>query len=291
MELIARTERDARGPYCGAVGRIDATGDSAFNVAIRTLRLTPGEQGQEHIGGRAVLGVGSAIVADSDALGEWRECLVKGGFVRGSPASFDLIEAMRFEPETGIPLLELHLERIKASAETLGFSFDRHQVRNQIQALCFELDRAAKLRLVLARSGATALEAVHLEEGALPDPVVCGVLPLPVDSSDWRLRHKSSDRGFYEAARAVATQAGADEALLIRDDGLLTEASRSNIFVERDGGLVTPPAALGLLPGALRRSLIEAGEAKEGEVRLEDLADGFFLGNAVRGLMKAKLLT
>ena len=29
-------ERDARGPYCGAFGRIDASGDTAFNVAIRT---------------------------------------------------------------------------------------------------------------------------------------------------------------------------------------------------------------------------------------------------------------
>ncbi|MET0589431.1 MAG: aminodeoxychorismate synthase component I, partial [Novosphingobium sp.] len=80
MELIAEVERDARGPYCGAIGRIDASGDAAFNVAIRTLRLSSGESGQ----GRAVLGVGSAIVADSEWLPEWRECLVKGGFVRQS---------------------------------------------------------------------------------------------------------------------------------------------------------------------------------------------------------------
>src|SRR5690606_21207582 len=39
MELIDRVERDPRGPYCGAIGRIDASGDAAFNVAIRTLRL------------------------------------------------------------------------------------------------------------------------------------------------------------------------------------------------------------------------------------------------------------
>ena len=49
-------------------------------------------------------------------------------------------------------------------------------------------------------------------------------------------------------------------------------------------------AALGLLPGVLRRSLIEAGEAIEGEVRIADLADGFLLGNAVRGLAEARLL-
>ena len=57
-----------------------------------------------------------------------------------------------------------------------------------------------------------------------------------------------------------------------------------------DGVLLTPPARLGLLPGVLRRSLIEAGEAREAELTLDDLADGFLLGNAARGLFEAKLL-
>ena len=74
MELIDTVERDARGAYCGAIGRIDppgadGTSDAAFNVAIRTLRLDPAS-------GRVTMGVGSAIVADSDAMGEWRECVL-----------------------------------------------------------------------------------------------------------------------------------------------------------------------------------------------------------------------
>ena len=290
MELINAVERDARGPYCGSIGRIDAirpdgTGDAAFNVAIRTLRLTPGENGR----GKAVLGVGSAIVADSDWLPEWRECLVKGGFVRQSAAGFDLIETMAFTPEEGIPLLELHLERIKASAAELGFSFDRHAVRNAIQALCFDADRPGTLRLLASRSGAHALELAD-NPAPLAEPVVCAVLPHPLDPGDWRLRHKSTDRGFYDAGLDAARAAGATEALLLRDDGLVTEGCFTNVFVERGGKLVTPPAHLGLLPGVLRRSLIEAGRAVEGEVRLEDLKDGFFIGNARRGLMAARLL-
>ena len=93
-----------------------------------------------------MLGVGGAIVADSDGMGEWRECLIKGGFVRDAQAGrrIDLIETMRFDPEKGIALLELHLERMKASAAELGFSFDRHEARNRIQALCFELEEPAK---------------------------------------------------------------------------------------------------------------------------------------------------
>jgi para-aminobenzoate synthetase/4-amino-4-deoxychorismate lyase len=287
MELIHEVERDARGPYCGAIGRIDASGDAAFNVAIRTIRLTPGENERHH----AVLGVGGAIVADSDGMAEWRECLVKGGFARGAAGGFDLIEAMHFDPEQGIPLLELHLERLKASAAELGFAFDRHEARNRIQALCFELETAAKLRLQLARSGAITLETQPLGDGALPEPVRCAVLSLPVVPGDWRLRHKTTDRAFYDRAREAARLAGADEALLLRPDGLLTEASHSNIFVERDGVLLTPSVQLGLLPGVLRRSLLDAGKAREAELRLEDLEGDFLLGNSVRGLMRASLLS
>ena len=285
MELIDQTERDARGPYCGAIGRIDASGDAAFNVAIRTLRLTP----QENQRGSAVLGVGSAIVADSEVLTEWRECLVKGGFVRLAAGGADLIETMRFTPDGGIALLELHLERIKTSAAELGFAFDRHAVRNAIQALCFEAEAPAKLRLLASRSGAYCLELSELPP-PISEPLVCAVLPLPIDPGDWRLRHKSSDRHFYEAALAAARGAGAGEALLLRDDGLVTEGSFTSLFVERDGQLLTPPAALGLLPGVLRRSLLESGRAVEAELTLDDLGGGFLLGNALRGLFAGRLL-
>ena len=285
MELIDQTERDARGPYCGAIGRIDAGGDAAFNVAIRTLRLTPQENSQ----GRAVLGVGSAIVADSEVLTEWRESLIKGVFVRLAAGGADLIETMRFTPDEGVPLLELHLERIKASAAELGFAFDRHAVRNAIQALCFEADAPAKLRLVVSRGGAYCLELSALP-APFGEPAICAVLRLPVDPGDWRLRHKSSDRHFYEAALQTSQSAGAHEALLLRDDGRLTEGSFTNLFVEHDGRLLTPPAALGLLPGVLRRSLLDSGRAVEAELTLADLADGFLIGNAVRGLIPARLL-
>jgi para-aminobenzoate synthetase/4-amino-4-deoxychorismate lyase len=320
MELIHEAEGSARGPYCGAIGRIDPSagapdrripaGDAAFNVAIRTLRLTSeaGNAGSARRGS-AVLGVGSAIVADSAAMAEWRECLVKGGFVRqsspedrsgpdrqsGAPrwapaASFDLIETMAFSPDEGIPLLEGHLARLGASALELGFAFDRHAIKNAIQALCFDADSPSKLRLMLARSGAISLELSELP-AAFAAPVRCGVMPLPVDPGDWRLRHKSSDRAFYETGLTAARAAGADEALFLRDGGFVTEGSFTNLFVERSGVLLTPPLDQGLLPGVLRASLVGAGRACEASLTLDDLAGGFLVGNALRGLMPAVLLT
>jgi para-aminobenzoate synthetase / 4-amino-4-deoxychorismate lyase len=292
MELIDEIERDARGLYCGAIGRIDVSenqqaGDAAFNVAIRTVRLLPDYPGAGR--GRATMGVGSAVVADSVSLAEWRECLVKGDVLRLEASSADLIETMAFDPAQGIALLELHLERMKASAAELGFEFDRHALRNAIHVLCFDLDAPSKVRLLVSKGGAHALDASPMPP-ALPDPAICAVLPLPVAEGDWRLRHKTTDRHFYEDALRAAKAAGAHEALLLRDDGRLTEGSFTNIFVPRGDVLVTPPAALGLLPGVLRRSLLGSGRAVEGDVRLDDLESGFLIGNALRGLIPAKLL-
>ena len=291
MELLAEVERDARGAYCGAIGRIDGDGNAAFNVAIRTLRLTPIENGH----GSAVLGIGSAIVADSEALAERRECEVKAGFLRRAAPGLtapqcDLIETMRFEPESGIALLEGHLARMKASATALGFAFDRHALRNQIQALCFELDAPAKVRLLVSRSGASALETAPLPP-ALPEPVKVVALPHPLDPSDWRLMHKTSDRGFYEDALEAAREHGAAEAVLVRADGFITEGSWTSVFADGpDGVLLTPPLTHGLLPGVLREQLLAEGRAREAALTLDDLAEGFWLGNALRGLMRGVLV-
>ena len=238
--------------------------------------------------------MGAGIVADSEPLAEWREAQIKAGFARQSgpdcnAPAFDLIETMRFDPEEGIPLLEGHLARISTSAQVLGFSFDRHAARNQIQALCFELSEGAKVRLTCARSGTTAIE-VAPRPATPSEPLDCIALPLPVDPGDWRLRHKTTERGFYADALATAHGLDAHEALLVRDDGLVTEGSWTSVFVERDGKLVTPALALGLLPGVFRESLIAEGRAVEGEVTLDDLEGDFFIGNALRGLLRARLI-
>ena len=140
-----------------------------------------------------------------------------------------------------------------------------------------------------SRAGMLALEARALPD-PWPEPARAIALPLPVDPGDWRLRHKTSDRGFYEDARRAASLAGAEEAIFVRPDGLVTEGAITNIFVERDGVLLTPPTARGLLPGVLRARLLAEGKAREAELTLDDLADGFLLGNALRGLMPARLL-
>lgn len=275
MQVIAEVEAGPRGIYTGAIGRLDAGGDAMFNVAIRTLAIE--EPGQ------ALLGLGSGVVADSDGQQEWDECLAKGAFVTAGETSFDLIETMRFDPEDGIALLERHLARIKASAEALGFAFDRHSARNELQAATFRLRAPARVRLLLGPSGAIAVGVAPAPESPAA-PVQVAVAPLPVAPDDFRLRHKTSRRGFYDRARAAARSW---EVVFTDPEGFLTEGSFTSIFVEQNGVLVTPPLARGLLPGVLRAELLQTGRAVEGELRAEDLAGGFWLGNAVRGLVAA----
>ncbi|MBN9789334.1 aminodeoxychorismate synthase component I [Pseudonocardia sp. TMWB2A] len=277
MEIIAATESAPRALYTGSIGYIAGMAEAAFNVAIRTLLI----EKDSHY---AALGLGSGIVADSRKSAEWAECLAKGRFVESAPR-FDLIETMAFDPNEGIARLERHLARLKASSEELGFAFDRHAARNELQAATFRLRAPAKIRMLLSRRG-----SISIETGPMPDaskaPVKVALAPLPVDPSDWRLRHKSTERGFYDQARL---DSGAFEVVFVAPDGSLTEGSFTSLFVERDGILLTPPVTQGLLPGVLRSDLLEEGRAVEATLTADDLKDGFYIGNSVRGLMQAGL--
>ena len=78
MEILHGLETYyARGPYTGTIGAIDAGGNAAFNVAIRTVCV---EKGMTH----GVIGLGSGLVADSRAESEWNECLDKARFLGAS---------------------------------------------------------------------------------------------------------------------------------------------------------------------------------------------------------------
>ena len=50
---------------------------------------------------------------------------------------------MRFDPDEGILDIDEHLDRLMRSAEALGFDFDRHAARNELQAATFGRKRPA----------------------------------------------------------------------------------------------------------------------------------------------------
>jgi len=70
--------------------------------------------------------------------------------------------------------------------------------------------------------------------------------------------------------------------------GEITEGARSNIFVARDGMLLTPPLEAGILDGRLRAELIAKGQARETVLMPQDLKGEVYFGNSLRGLIPAR---
>ena len=205
--------------------------------------------------------------------------------MREADPGFDLIETMRFDPHDGIVNLDRHLDRLKGSAGALEFRFDRHAARNELQAATFGHREKALLRLLVSWRGAMAIQLCPFDNH-FARPVAVTIERLPVASDDWRLKHKTTDRGFYDEARR---RNGTFETVFEDGDGRLTEGSRTTLFVKRGETLVTPPLSRGVLPSVLRSRLIDEGEAVEGELTRDDLKDGFLIGNSARGLIPAIL--
>lgn len=279
MEVIGAIEQRPRGLYTGSIGHITPEGEGCFNVVIRTLETTDGSQ-------RARMGLGSGIVADSVAQAEWRECLEKAQFLTTSVSGFDLIETMRCEPDVGIVHLKAHLARLAASAARFGMDCDMHKIRNHLAMAIAGARTPRRVRLLLGRRGGVSVESQPLAPNP-QGPVGVKIVPLPVPVQDLRLRHKTTDRSFYDSAR---TASGAFEVIFLRPDGFLTEGSFTNIFLPQGERLATPPASDSLLPGILRGHLLAQGRAFEQRLRPEDLAGGFQIGNALRGLIDAHVV-
>ncbi|RMH58562.1 MAG: aminodeoxychorismate synthase, component I, partial [Bacteroidetes bacterium] len=101
-------------------------------------------------------------------------------------------------------------------------------------------------------------------------------------------------REFYGTAYQRARDAGFDEVLFLNEHGHLTEGSRSNVFLQHGGRLLTPPVGCGLLAGVYRRHVLDTHpDAAEQVLTLDDLAraERLFLCNAVWGLREARLVT
>lgn len=61
-----------------------------------------------------------------------------------------------------------------------------------------------------------------------------------------------------------AVRAGFDEAIVLNQDGHLSEGSAENLFMVRDGKLITPPVTDNILEGITRRSVIELAREELG---------------------------
>jgi len=201
-----------------------------------------------------------------------------------APTGLKIIETLGFTPKAGFTRLALHLDRCEATSAVLRFPFDRAAI---LQALGEAVsDRPVRLRLTLDKTGDVDITAADFSN----DPRLwhVAVSERRVASNDPWLAVKTTKRALYDQTRAALPEA-IDEVIFLNERGEVCEGTISNIFVERNGLLMTPPVTCGLLPGVLRQELLQAGQAKEGLLTLSDLEGGFYLGNSLRGLIKARL--
>lgn len=284
MEIIRELEVGSRGAYTGSVGMVAPNGDLRFNVAIRTLFVTADGDGE--------MGIGSGIVYDSDPAAEYDECLLKARFLTAPHENFQLIETLRWSRSDGFYLLERHLDRLEHSARYFGMPCDRQAIGALLGDCVRGLTGKRRIRLLLDQDGDANATAAAI---MLPDPppaVRYAIATRPVDSRDRHRYHKTTCREILDEERdRLATETGCDEVLFVNERGELTEGSYCNIFVEKNGWLLTPPLSSGLLDGTLRRELLETGGQVEERVLFpHDLegADAVWLGNSVRGLQPAR---
>lgn len=286
-QIINALEDAARGVYSGAIGYAAPDGTAVFSVPIRTLTLA-GEQMR--------MGVGGAIVVDSQPEDELAECWLKCAFLHRAAVPFQLLESFRWDGAASVSgqassagvtaslkAAEDHLDRIETSSHRLGFHFDRLEIRDALASLASTLPEPQRIRLVLDRSGAFRFEVSPLD--LWPDSVAVGVSGDVLWPADTFLRHKTTFRPIYDREIARARKAGLSDILFFNERGELAEGAISSVFLLLDGRWFTPGLSTGLLPGVARSRLLRSGQVTERILTESDLrrATAVAMANGVRG--------
>jgi para-aminobenzoate synthetase / 4-amino-4-deoxychorismate lyase len=284
MEIIRELEPQPRGIYTGAIGFIAPGRRAQFNVAIRTVLIDRERQ-------QASYGVGSGLVWDSDAATEYAECVLKARVLTERRPSFQLLEALLWEPDSGYFLLAAHLERLANTAVYFQVPLDRPAIEACLTEQARTLTEPGKIRLRVALDGRFTVEVESLARDAGPRPNRVGLAREPVDSNTIWLYHKTTQREVYAAARA--SRPDCDEVILWNERGELTEASTANLVLDLNGAWVTPPVTSGLLAGTFREWLLATGQIREQVLTRVDLrqARRIALVNSVRRWGEAVLVS
>ncbi|MER2528323.1 MAG: aminodeoxychorismate synthase component I [Candidatus Competibacter denitrificans] len=283
MQIIHELEKHPRGIYSGAIGFIGPQRQARFNVAIRTVLIDRERQ-------QARYGVGGGLVWDSTAGDEYAECLLKARVLTQRRPAFQLLESLLWEPDSGYFLLPAHLQRLADSAVYFNVPLDRSAIEATLSERALTLQTVSKIRLLVNQDGTFAVEVQPLIHPAPPLPLRIGLARTPVDSNTIWLYHKTTQREFYQAARA--SRPDCDEVILWNERGELTEASLANLILDLDGEWVTPPVSSGLLAGTYRGWLLAIGQIRERILTAADLraARGIGLINSVRRWQTAILV-
>lgn len=283
MEIIKKLEKRERGIYTGCIGYVSPNNDMNFNVAIRTTEI---------INGLGQLGVGGGIVWDSVIEDEHQEALLKAKFFTNLNKGFDLIETMLVEQKRAV-FLDEHYKRMMNSSNYFHFKFNKELFDGKIKDVLVDadLDKKYILRMTLTVSGIIDCTLKEIEDTSIDTVWKIKIKDMAVNSDNVFLYHKTSRRELYNLDREQALAEGYDEIIYHNKQGLITEGAISNVYIKKNGQLLTPAVSCGLLAGIYRDYMLESKQAVVAEIICSDLedADEIYLSNSVRGLVKASL--
>lgn len=277
MQIIRDLEDAPRGVYTGAIGFVSPHEEAVFNVAIRTLVLRDG---------RGEMGIGGGIVWGSDPHEEYEECRLKGSFLSGSSAPFQLIETILWDGK--YTFLSEHISRLITSAEYFRFPCKAEDIESRLQTAAESFQSSPqRVRLLLSRNGVIDISATTFPQS---EGIITALIsPHRTDPTDLFLRHKTTRRRLYDSEFMRAHDLGYDDAIFLNSEGSVTEGAIHNIFIVKSRQWITPSVSDGLLPGVLRGLLLKTmPHMTERQIRIDDLksADEIYLGNSMRGLRK-----
>ena len=196
------------------------------------------------------------------------------------------------QAEGGQALFRLrdHLRRLFDSARMLRIELQQQHSLEELEAICLELvarnhEGACYLRPIVYRSAAS----FSLNVGSLPFSFSLmsiewgtylgeGALEKGVDAqvSSWRrfgsgsLAPMGKIGGQYVNNQWVSTQAkldGYEEGIVLDAQGMVSEGGGENLFLVKDGILMTPPLSSSILAGITRDSVAKLARADGFEVR------------------------
>jgi branched-chain amino acid aminotransferase len=177
-----------------------------------------------------------------------------------------------------------HLDRMERSAAAIDLRLDRATFETEIASLLAEFGAGdGQLRLVATRGGRRLAFTEDLPPYALKERI--SLISVTYAPSVILNGVKSLSYAANMKAIRLAESRGADDAVLVRPDGIVLEAPTSTVFwVSADGRLRTPSLDVGILASITRDRLLHELEVEEDAYPLEELrgASEAFLASTVR---------
>lgn len=190
--------------------------------------------------------------------------------------------------EHGRPiLLSWHLERMNRSLAALGIerSVTASEIQRYLEGL--EADHHGLKIMISSQNTLFTLRRNHYQPKQYERGFRLAFSRVYRNETSPLVCHKTLNYGDCILEKRRAASLCADELIFKNSRGELCEGTVSNLFFVKGGQIFTPPIGCGLLPGILRRFVLEHFSVKEMILHEKDVMqmDECFVTNSLMGIM------